>query len=62
MLAYIGGNRALADFETRGWSGWATWVFWRSTYITKIVSLKNKLSVLFDWIKTRLFGRDISQF
>jgi len=62
MLAYIGGNRALADLENFKGRGWATWLFWRSTYLTKIVSLKNKVLVMFDWMKTQVFGRDISQF
>ena len=62
MLAYVGGGRALADLEHFKGRGWATWLFWRSTYLTKIVSFKNKVLVLFDWIKTQVFGRDISQF
>jgi len=62
MLAYIGGNRALADLDSYKWSGWSTWLFWRSAYLSRIVSLKNKFSVMSDWIKARLFGRDISQF
>lgn len=62
MLAYVGGNKALADLRNFKGRGWATWLFWRSTYLTKIVSVKNKVLVLFDWIKTQVFGRDISQF
>lgn len=62
MLAYVGGNRALADLQNFKGHGWAAWLFWRSTYLTKIVSFKNKVLVLFDWIKTQVFGRDISQF
>ena len=62
MLAYVGGNKALADLEVYKGRGWTTWLFWRSTYLTRIVSMKNKASVLFDWIKAQVFGRDISQF
>lgn len=62
MLAYIGDNRAVADLPQAKTSGFATWLFWRSAYLTKLVSLKNKVQVLFDWIKTSLFGRDISRF
>lgn len=62
MLAYVGDNKALADLEGVKGRGWATWLFWRSAYISKIVSLKNKVSVLIDWIKAKVFGRDISQF
>lgn len=62
MLAYIGSERALADLTKIKGKGYYTWLFWRSAYLTKLVSLKNKVLVLFDWMKTRLFGRDISRF
>jgi NADH:ubiquinone reductase (non-electrogenic) len=62
MLAYIGGGRALADLPQVKWSGRGAWLFWRSVYLTKLVSLANKVKVLFDWLKARLFGRDLSRF
>ncbi len=62
MLAYIGSNKALANTNQYKGSGFVTWLFWRSVYITKLVSLKNKILVLFDWFKTFVFGRDISNF
>jgi NADH:quinone reductase (non-electrogenic) len=62
MLAYIGGGQALADLPHVKWSGRGAWLFWRSVYLTKLVSLANKAKVLFDWIKARLFGRDLSRF
>ncbi len=62
MLAYVGEGRALADLQALKVTGIAAWLFWRSAYVTKLVSLKNKILVLFDWWKTRIFGRDISKF
>jgi NADH:ubiquinone reductase (non-electrogenic) len=62
MLAYIGGGQALADLPKVKWSGRTAWLFWRSVYLTKLVSPANKTKVLFDWIKARLFGRDLSRF
>lgn len=62
MLAYIGSHKALANTNQYKGSGFATWIFWRSVYITKLVSLKNKILVLFDWFKTFVFGRDVSNF
>jgi len=62
MLAYVGTNRALADLPHFKGRGFSTWLFWRSAYFTKLVSLKNKILVLFDWFKTTVFGRDISRF
>lgn len=62
MLAYIGGHKALANMKQYKGSGFVTWLFWRSVYLTKLVSLKNKVLVLFDWFKTFVFGRDVSNF
>jgi NADH:ubiquinone reductase (non-electrogenic) len=62
MLAYIGGNRALADLPSVKGRGFTTWLFWRSVYLTRLVSMKNKILVIFDWLKTRIFGRDVSRF
>ena len=62
MLAYIGGYRALADLPNVKGSGYLTWLFWRSAYLTRLVSIKNKILVMFDWTKTIIFGRDISRF
>lgn len=64
MLAYIGDNRALADIPKAKlrWRGILTYIFWRSAYITRLVSLKNKVLVLFDWFKAWVFGRDLSRF
>ncbi len=62
MLAYIGSKRALADLPGVKGRGFSAWLFWRSAYLTRLVSLKNKILVLFDWFKTSIFGRDISRF
>lgn len=62
MLAYVGGNRALADTPGPKLHGFIAWIMWRSVYLTKLVSFRNKVLVLFDWCKTKWFGRDISRF
>jgi len=62
MLAYVGSNRALADLASIKGKGFSTWLFWRSAYLTRLVSFKNKVLVVFDWFKTFVFGRDISRF
>ncbi len=62
MLAYIGDNKALADTPQFKGTGFTTFILWRSAYLTKLVSFKNKLLVVFDWTKTFLFGRDVSNF
>ncbi len=62
MLAYIGSRRALADLPQFKGRGFSTWIFWRSAYLTKLVSMKNKILVVFDWLKAFVFGRDTSRF
>ena len=62
MLAYIGGNKALANLPQVKGKGFTTWIFWRSAYLTRLVSFKNKILVVFDWFKAFLFGRDASRF
>jgi NADH:ubiquinone reductase (non-electrogenic) len=43
-------------------SGEAGFLLWRSVYLSKQVSFRNRVLVLFDWAKTRVFGRDITRF
>jgi NADH:ubiquinone reductase (non-electrogenic) len=62
MLAYVGSHRALADLSSVKGKGFATFLFWRSVYLTRLVSWKNKILVVFDWAKTLVFGRDLSRF
>jgi NADH:ubiquinone reductase (non-electrogenic) len=62
MLAYVGSGKALADLSAFKGKGFLTWLFWRSAYLTRLVSWKNKILVVFDWFKTRAFGRDVSRF
>jgi NADH:ubiquinone reductase (non-electrogenic) len=42
--------------------GRGTYFLWRSAYFTRLMGWKNKFLVLFDWLKTGFFGRDISGF
>lgn len=62
MLAYIGDKKALADLGNVRGKGFTAWLFWRSAYLTKLVSLQNKFLVASDWLRSFIFGRDISQY
>jgi NADH dehydrogenase FAD-containing subunit len=62
MLAYIGENKALANVYKYKNKGFFTFIFWRSAYLTKLVSIRNKILVPMYWFKTLVFGRDISSF
>ncbi len=69
ILAYTGGGSALAQLQLtpaeqarvkgRGKIGFG---LWRSVYLSKQVSWRNRCLVSLDWVKTRVFGRDITTF
>eukprot|EP01080_Neovahlkampfia_damariscottae_P012131 gene12131-5622_t len=61
-MAYIGGYKAVTSFGTTKLKGFISWFLWRSAYLTKTVSLKNKMLIPINWTKTFLFGRDITKF
>ncbi|SPO02884.1 probable NDE1 - mitochondrial cytosolically directed NADH dehydrogenase [Cephalotrichum gorgonifer] len=64
-LAYIGSDRAVAD--VRWWNanlatgGKMTYLFWRSAYLSMCFSTRNRLLVANDWVKSKVFGRDVSR-
>ncbi|EJT99670.1 NADH dehydrogenase [Dacryopinax primogenitus] len=64
-LAYIGSEKAVADLPlfngNLATGGVATFLFWRSAYISNLLSLRNRFLVLNDWMKVKLFGRDVSR-
>ena len=64
-LAYIGSDKAVADISwLRGniASGGAwTYIFWRSAYLSMCFSTRNRVLVCVDWMKAKLFGRDVSR-
>lgn len=64
-LAYIGSDKAVADVT---WfngnvaaAGSLTYIFWRSAYISMCFSTRNRLLVINDWLKSKVFGRDLSR-
>ncbi len=69
ILAYTGGGSALAQLQLtpaeqarvkgRGKIGFS---LWRSVYLSKQVSWRNRCLVSLDWVKTQIFGRDITTF
>ena len=40
--------------------GQPAFIIWKSLYFSKLLSSRNQAQVIFDWISTTLFGRDIS--
>ncbi|KAF9531311.1 pyridine nucleotide-disulfide oxidoreductase-domain-containing protein [Crepidotus variabilis] len=64
-LAYIGSEKAIADLPFMDGNiatgGVATYLFWRSAYLSTLFSLRNRTLVATDWLKVKLFGRDVSR-
>lgn len=61
-FAYIGSNHAVADLGAMKMGGFTTWWLYRAAYFSKQVSWKNRYCLASDWIRTTLFGRDVSRF
>mmetsp|Transcript_11414 Transcript_11414/g.17163 ORF Transcript_11414/g.17163 Transcript_11414/m.17163 type:complete len:640 (-) Transcript_11414:60-1979(-) len=68
ILAYTGSGTALSQLQitpqesarVKG-KGKIGFGLWRSVYLSKQVSFRNRALVLTDWIKTQIFGRDITR-
>ena len=64
-LAYIGKDKAIADISwfdgNFATGGSLTYLFWRSAYLSMCFSTRNRVLVLLDWTKCKLFGRDVSR-
>ncbi|KAG1677207.1 hypothetical protein FOA52_013405 [Chlamydomonas sp. UWO 241] len=68
IMAYVGGDKAAIDTQVKVGEqsisvyGSLAFLLWRSVYLTKQVSLRNRVLILFDWLKAQVFGRDLSMF
>jgi NADH dehydrogenase len=63
VMAYIGNWNAL--FQGGGGgniSGRAAWIIWRGAYLTKSVSIRNRILIPIYWFINWIFGRDITRF
>lgn len=52
----MGENRLLSEAGSTGF------LLWRSVYVVKQVSPRTRFLVLFDWLKTKIFGRDVTSW
>lgn len=64
-LAYIGSERAVADVSWLSGNfasgGTLTYLFWKSAYLNMCFSQRNRVLVIIDWMKAKVFGRDVSR-
>ncbi|KAF6802185.1 pyridine nucleotide-disulfide [Colletotrichum sojae] len=61
-MTYLGSWRAIHQSSADELKGRAAWILWRTAYLTKSMSIKNKVLVPWYWFITWVFGRDISRF
>ncbi|ROT38785.1 putative pyridine nucleotide-disulfide oxidoreductase [Sodiomyces alkalinus F11] len=61
-MAYLGSWNAIHQSKYDGLKGRIAWVLWRMAYLTRSMSLRNKIMVPVYWAITWIFGRDISRF
>jgi NADH dehydrogenase FAD-containing subunit len=61
-MTYLGSQKAIHQSSADDLKGWAAWVLWRTAYLTKSMSIRNKIMVPIYWAITWVFGRDISRF
>ncbi|KAL7943560.1 FAD/NAD(P)-binding domain-containing protein [Trichoderma barbatum] len=61
-LTYLGGWKAIHQSSADELRGWVAWIVWRGAYLTRSMSVRNKLMVPVYWFVSWVFGRDISRF
>lgn len=62
MFAYIGDDKAVLQFPVIGsFKGLGAMYLWKAAYFNESVTIRTKCLILFDWVKSRLFGRDTSR-
>jgi len=60
--AYVGGDNAVFDVPSLGpFTGFTAGLVWKSFETYSQFSFRNQCLVASDWIRTKLFGRDISR-
>ncbi len=49
-MATIGRNKAVAEIGKLKWGGFSAWLLWLVVHLRSILSVRNKLLVLFNWV------------
>ena len=61
-FAYVGDDKAVLKVPVLGsLSGWWVMWLWRASYLNECVGWRTRFLVAFDWIKTKVSGRDTSR-
>jgi NADH:ubiquinone reductase (non-electrogenic) len=61
-LAYVGSDKAVMDVPNVGpVFGWGAGLLWKGFETYSQISFRNQCLVATDWLRTKIFGRDISR-
>lgn len=61
-FAYVGDDKAVLKVPFLGsMSGWWVMWLWRASYLNECVGWRTRVLIAFDWIKTKVSGRDTSR-
>ena len=61
-FSYVGDDKAVLKVPIFGsLSGWWVMWLWRASYLNECVGWRTRCLVAFDWIKTKVSGRDTSR-
>ncbi|TPX51175.1 hypothetical protein SeMB42_g01832 [Synchytrium endobioticum] len=64
-FSYVGGETAVLDLEggwgSGGLGGASVFWVWRGAYLSRQVSFRTRILLGLDWLKTAMFGRDVSR-
>lgn len=66
LLAYVGSGEALTQVQLGevplfNFAGKRAFALWRSVYLAKQASTRNQALIAVDWLRTGVFGRDITR-
>jgi NADH dehydrogenase FAD-containing subunit len=61
-MTYLGSWKAIHQSARDELRGWVAWLLWRGAYLTRTLSVRNKVMVPVYWAVSWVFGRDISRF
>lgn len=62
LMAYVGAYKSVFDTNFFKGTGLLEFLAWRSVYLTRLGGWKNKMMVPYNWLKTLIWGRDVSGF
>lgn len=60
-LISLGRFFAIGEIKNFTFSGFFAWILWRGVYLSKLISNKDKIKTLIDWLLDLFYPRDITE-